>query len=135
MSQMFDTRKTRSSDEAFILSSWLNSYRVKEPSVRTSIYFPAQTELIFRLLKRSVCYVAVDPSDDDMIFAYAVGEPAINTLHYVYAKHAFRRHGLAKHLCMLLVDVSKPVVATHKYDGLEDVCARYNMLFNPFLKD
>jgi len=123
------------SDEAFLMSSWLKSYRDRESHVRTTIYFPMQKEVIEKLLARSKVVVAVDPEDTDMIYAYAVGEPAVNTLHYVYVKHSLRMHGVAKKLVEQILDPTKLIVASHRPNAMEDVLYKYNMVYNPYVRD
>lgn len=91
-------RDLRDEERAFVLSSWLKSYR-NAPHMRlvdNNTYFAKQAANIMAILDCSRCLVAADPEDDTVLWGFIVVE--FDFCHYVYVKHLMRHHGLARAL-------------------------------------
>lgn len=122
-------------DRSFIFNSWLKSYRDRNGKIRTDVYYTMQSEVIERLLNRSQVMLLVDPTDEDTIFGYIVCEPSKNTVHYVYVKYSLRQNLLAKAMVQAMLDVSKPMWITHEPHHMAEMTEKYQLIYNPFLKD
>ena len=89
-------RPLAAEDRAFVLSSWLRSYRYGSSfgrSFRNAEFFPGHHDVAERVLARSSTVVAHLPDSPGVILGFLVHEPAV--LHYVYVKEQFRRLGIA----------------------------------------
>ncbi len=91
-------RPLREEERAFVLSSWLKSYR-NAPHMRlvdNATYYAKQAANIMAMLDCSRCLVAADPEEDTVLWGFIVVE--YDYCHYVYVKHLMRHHGLARSL-------------------------------------
>lgn len=91
-------RDLRDEERAFVLSSWLKSYR-NAPHMRlvdNATYYAKQAANIIAMLDASRCLVAADPEEDTVLWGFIVVE--YDYCHYVYVKHLMRHHGLARSL-------------------------------------
>jgi len=94
-----DLREVRPTDQAFVRSSWLRSYRSAKPGIRTSVYFNGHKQVVDGILADAETYVlyAVPQGEDAIVgwvtFNMTTPKP---TLHYVYVKGAYRNLGLSK---------------------------------------
>lgn len=92
---LFSIREGRTTDEAFIYSTWLKGLWVNnEPwcLIDSEVYFPNYSEVIKRLLARSRTFVACLKEDEDVILGYAVFENL--RLHYAHSKGDWRNCGI-----------------------------------------
>lgn len=97
-------RPLRDSDYNFVLSTWLRSYyealkyyssgSVRVPFPKDDVFFQGHQAKIKALmaLPGVECLVCVAPDDENQIVGWAVFDR--DCLHYVYAKHVFRRLGI-----------------------------------------
>ena len=124
-------RSQREDDTAFILSSWLKSYR-QSPLVRlvdNDIYYREQAKLVMSALEGSVCLLAVDPEDNDVIWGFIVFR--VNRVEYIYVKHLMRLNGIAK---QLWIAADRPLVANCLTHAGESILRKYPdvLSFNPY---
>lgn len=86
---------------AFILSSWLQSYRQSQYAgvVPNHLYVSTHETAIEQLLERGATVIAVTAKDEpDQLMAwlcYEVSEKGL-VVHYAYTKEIYRRMGLIK---------------------------------------
>lgn len=111
----FKLRSLRRSDERFVRSSWVKSYRKHECKCTASWYWRVQQLLIDQLLKTSTIKVAVDSTDDTQILGYIVGDTRHKpTLHFIYVKNPFRRLGIGTTLFRSVFNQpGEQVICTH----------------------
>jgi ribosomal protein S18 acetylase RimI-like enzyme len=110
----FVIRAGRQGDAKLIVDSWTQSHskRAARPQERREGYETAQREAIAALLEDSRTAVAVDPSNSDAIYGYAVAEPGPEALlHWVWVRNAFRRDGIGRALVRHLLG-EKPEAVT-----------------------
>ena len=91
-------RDLRDEERAFVLSSWLKSYR-NAPHMRlvdNDTYYAKQAANIIAMLDCSQCLVAADPEEDTVLWGFIVVE--YDYCHYAYVKHLMRHHGIARSL-------------------------------------
>lgn len=83
-------------EQAFVLSSWLRSYRNSRAAslVDNPTYFSGQSQVIIHLLDSCSCLVASDPEDKAIIWGFIVFRGDV--MRYVYVKHLLRRNGIAR---------------------------------------
>jgi len=126
-------------DRAFVLATWLNSYRHGAPATRklsTDLFYRHHHPLAEAALTRATVSVAVLPDTPDVILGYLVAEGR-STVHFAYVKKAFRRMRV---LTQLLEESTLPtdldgVAVTHgTFDFFDWAQARYpRAIFNPYL--
>lgn len=131
----FTLRAGVETDHAFIFSTLLRCFKhssgfAKRIPERT--FFTHHHQAIEKLLARATTRVLVvcDPTEANVIWGYAIGEPGI--IHFVYVKKVFRRMGIAG---ALLADVDvNACVFTHWTDGWNDLLRRWpHAQYNPYL--
>lgn len=138
-------RLARKKDIAFITSSWLKSYRDSEAvrGVPNGVYYRLHHKVLETVIPRSIVAVAVSQDDPDQIIGWVCAERHGNilTIHYVYVKYMFRRHGVAKKLVQLLVDTEKAEVLLcthrthvvgHEEKDEKSILERHEILYNPY---
>jgi GNAT superfamily N-acetyltransferase len=87
------------------------------------------------LLSRASVVVACDPEFPDVVWGFALVEPAERRLHYVYVKFSFRGFGIARALIeSVWPDVGGvPIAVTTLPDkGRVELLRKHQMSFNPF---
>lgn len=113
-------------DRAFVISSWLRSYRrslwARELDPRA--YDGGQVGLIERLWPMT--QVAHPEGDPLTILGWACGDS--NVLHYAYVKGELRRAGLGAALVGI---IGQPKIYTHRTPLGESITR--GMLYNPYL--
>ncbi len=95
---LWQLRTPLPSDESFIYSSWLESYR-DSPAVRgvsNTSYYKAMHAIIEGALKNGAVLIASSEEDPDLIYGYV--SFTIGAINYIYVKHAFRGFGVGKAL-------------------------------------
>ena len=71
------------------------------------------------LLSSTATVVACDPVKDDIVYGFACGETGkylgveAPTLHYVWVRNKFRRHGLGTALVRTMFPKDGPLIYTH----------------------
>lgn len=92
-------RGLKNLDLAFILSTWLESYR-KSPfahRIKNSVFFPHHRKIAEHLLAKCITRVAHLPDEEDVILGYICAEPP-KTVHYIFVKDPWRNMHIAKRL-------------------------------------
>ena len=93
---------------AFVLNSWLESYRERGRAVheidRPTFYRTHHPE-VTRLVERNRLAFATLDADPDAYLGWACGAPGV--LHYVYVKHAYRECGLGNLLVAAVADTPR----------------------------
>ena len=133
-------RLHEATDEDFIYSTWMKSFRDNSyaRAVPTQLYNIGQRKRINKILSKEGVNVliACDAETPELIYGYAVMERTPDVLHYVYVKSAYRKLGIAKALLIDFLDNS--VLYTHKGDIVIERLLRddptYNQwVYNPYL--
>jgi GNAT superfamily N-acetyltransferase len=129
-------RDRKPSDDNFILSSWVSSYRHNPlfGAMPVNTYFSRYRAFTLSVLDRSYAVVACDPEEPDVLFGYCVyrfiGD--VPVVSYVYVKQVFRRFGLATQLLEFVSKDTKLVTAM--MPKLEGWARRMNCVFDPFME-
>lgn len=132
-------RPATDQDVAFILNSWLKSYREHGPiaqHVSNTIYFASHHKILQKVIKRATTLVAVNENDDSQIYGYAVGERIEGhfVIHFVYVKQGFRKMGIATSLYnMFEHDRSSVGIFTHHTRMAEKMYMKYNLVYHPYV--
>lgn len=131
MTATTNIRPIKEHEQAFVISSWLKSYR-SSPFVRlvdNDVYYREQAKLVLSALEGSVTLMAVDPQDDDVIWGFIVF--GVNRVEYIYVKHLMRLNGIAK---LLWEAADKPAVANCLTHAGESILRKYPTVlsFNPY---
>lgn len=95
---LWQLRPSLPTDEGFVYSSWLKSYRDAPAmsGISNTIYYANVHGIIENVLKTAKVIVACNDEDPQLIYGYIVYEPG--TVFYGYTKHSFRGLGIAKSL-------------------------------------
>jgi len=95
---MIEYRGPDGDDLHFVLSSWLQSYRLSSPCINIPphVYFKEQESKIKNLIVDSQLLIACNKLDPGQIFGWACFQPDV--FHYVYVKSTFRKNGIAREL-------------------------------------
>lgn len=101
-------------DLAFVRDAWIRSgERCAKIALgrwfRKGLYYEMQRDIVTSLLDRAETVVACDSQDRRVVVGFACGEPSTLThpvLHFVYAKEAFRRFGVAPQ-CLAAIGVHR----------------------------
>lgn len=118
----FTVRIAQKSDEDFIFSSWLKSYRALNKGMRRApqaMYYRDQHRRIEDLISAPGAYVlvCVASAEPDAILGWLAGndswKPRLSVAHYAYCKKAFRRTGVL-HRLLYAADVASPLAFTHQ---------------------
>lgn len=130
----------------FVLSCWLKGYESRgrkahglESKHGKTRYYQAHHPEFTRLLRSSTLALAAVEEDPDVFLGWALGNPEIGVLHYVFVKRAARGHGIADALVRAAAGPS-PRIYTFEpgelrsgevHQGLAAVAARRGMRFHP----
>ena len=124
-------------DESFVYSSWLKSYRNNKyfaHAMDNETYFQFHALIIDTLVKDNNLSILCSKDDEDQIYGFICNRPDNKVIHFIYIKYPYRKMGLGK---MLLNDtvgsLSDTTYVSHynhhldKYDNI-----KYNayLLFN-----
>lgn len=129
-------------DHAFILATWLRSFRHNSPMTRRitdAVFFKHHHPIVTDIVARSTVLVAALEDDPNVILGYLVTErqPGAHVLHFAYTKKEFRRMRVFSQLLeesdlpaeLAGVDVSHPT-----FDWLEFLAPKYaRTRVNPYL--
>jgi hypothetical protein len=89
-------REGRGGDIAFVVDSWLKSYRAEQPDMLTRDYMPWQRARINFLLGRAGLFVAHPAAESTVIWSWLICEPGV--IHYAYTKPDAKGAGLVRQL-------------------------------------
>lgn len=148
----FIIRDYEPQDEAFIISSWLKSFREGNGptsqrcpcgsprfpwDVPQDIYYECHHAVVCKILQRTstTTKVAVDPNERDLIYGYAVFEeiPGIHVFHYIYVKKPFSDFGIARKLIESAPFEIRSVYASHKTHVGKRLIERLGLTYCPYL--
>lgn len=123
-------------DRAFVLASWLKSYKLSEfaHAIPSRVYYTWHQKIIDQILSVPTNQVTIvcDPDDSSHILGFMVNNTQTPIIHYIYVKHAFRRRGLAAYL-MSLMPPSENLVCTHKPKLWVKLSRQYKLSYNPYV--
>jgi len=97
-------RAPKTGDIGFVFNAFLKSFRdapVNKGMTHTVYYREMHAVIERALLRPSIrIVIACDPSEEDMIYGFGIGEVIDSTLclHYIYVKHSFRQFGIGRAL-------------------------------------
>lgn len=117
---------------SLVYSTWLRSYEHSSPMTKQiprKVFFAEHHKILDGIFARNpTVRMAVMPEDPSVVFGWAVYEPG--TLHYVYVKPDFRKHGIAR---ALLADLPRPFAYSHWTYILRDLEKHLaECQFNPY---
>ena len=130
------------SDEAFIFSSWLQSYwdglMRYDQAIAKNIYFTGQHALIECAFRRRGCEIVVATPHDNpsVILGWLLGERMLDghVIHYLYVKEPFRRFGIARGMLSSIGRGFASLTYTHTTKRWQQIIKRYpDAVFNPWL--
>lgn len=120
-------RKFKEEDKAFIMSTWLRSYKHNSfftKKLTNTVYYKYHHDIINRILARADILIACDTQSPETIFGYAVfEEPGI--VHYAYVKKAFRGMGIFSKLIEPLKGLD--IIFTHYTDHCNKLVENANL--------
>jgi ribosomal protein S18 acetylase RimI-like enzyme len=127
-------RPAHAADTAFVVDSWLKSFRSSSGDVPGPIYWRSHREVVDALLQRANVLVACNPEDASQIFGWAAFEKraGVLVLHYLYVKEPFRRYGIATRLLRTLS--AKGCQYTHHTKAFARMARTWRAHFNPYLR-
>jgi hypothetical protein len=131
-------RPASSSDEAFIMATWLRSFRHGSMFARrltNDVFFTNHHPIVTDILARSDTLVAHLEADPDVIIGYLVTEG--QTLHFAYVKKLFRRMRVLTQLLdesHFPADMDGVEVSHATFDWLEFMAPKFpGSRSNPYL--
>lgn len=121
-------------DLKFVRASWFESFKQGgyAPQVAFPVYRAGQDAIIERCLKAGKTYVAFSTAVPDEVCSWVCVEDT--TLHYVYTKLVYRRHGIAIALVVHAFNQvkNKPTEHTHDTRVGRSFTARMGTKLNPY---
>ena len=133
-------RKMKPTDEAFIYSSWLRSYRNSDfaSHISNAIYYDAHKQIVSKLLEECEVFILCSHTDEDHIYGficYTNLTPKLSTLHFLYIKYSYRKMGLANYMYDATVGQhgGSTICITHNNSYLKDKINSLGLIFNPYL--
>lgn len=151
MTLPFRLRPPANADLGFIVSTWLKGATEAWEGARdTDVAAWATTgikvghiadltrkftrDAVVSILQRPECRVVVacDVEDDDVIYGYAVGEPAKRVVHWAFTKFGFRGKGVGEAaMRSLMPDAATGVTLTYLPSGFVAMQSKWPVRFNP----
>lgn len=130
-------RPFRIEDRAFIMKSWLKSYRKFQAGVPDDLYFKGQSALIFELASRSKMVIACDATAPNYIVGFVCGHLRENltdtVVHYIYIKDDYRQNHIARDLVNHLgYRQQGNIIATHWGLAVTAISKKYPIVYNPY---
>lgn len=130
---------------AFVLACWTQGYEARgrrvhglESSHGKRKYYQTHHPEMTRLLRSSTLALAAVEEDPDVFLGWALGNPEIGVLHYVFVKRAARGHGIADALVRAAAGTTPRIYtfepstrSGERNAALCDVAARRGMKFHP----
>lgn len=128
-------RQFQPSDESFLFSSWLRSYRDSPvmAGVPNTVYYAKMHGAIERVLKSATVLVACAEDDPEQIFGYVVYAPGV--IYFAYVKHSLRGFKIGTALeSAALVNQTAPIkYACRTRVGERLIAKRAYFSYDPFL--
>lgn len=114
---MPDIRRATDDDLGSIIGPWSQEMRHAPWSrgMPDDLYFPAQKQVIKKLLRRAITLVAADPEDGWHTYGFVTFETAM--VHFLYVKDTFRRMGIGRKLLDSAIGGTAHVVLTQPTGG------------------
>jgi len=147
MNKLILLRETLKEDYPFILSSFLQSFRINSATgkdISKAVYFANQERLISSFLERDNSLVLSSKEDPELIYGYILFSALRNNpniipvIHYIYVKAAYRKMGF----CDLMLKAVKeyanapdniPMAVTHQTKDSKEYLKKYKFIYNPYL--
>ena len=141
------TRKFRSSDRAYVQSSWMHSLRgafveneshklPPEVRVQKHIFDYGQGRRIDALLADPATRIILQVATEDMDTIIAWAASRNDCLHFVFVRPAFRRQGIGKQMIRTLFPNGLRKYAVHTRDGDSFIVSRNpDAVYDPFAID
>lgn len=121
-------------DLKFVRASWFESFKQGgyAPQVAFPVYREGQDAIIERCLAAGRTWVAFSTAVPDEVCSWVCVEAS--TLHYVYTKLVYRRHGIAIALVVHAFNQTsrKPTEHTHDTRVGRSFTSRMGTKFNPY---
>lgn len=134
--ELVTLRQGRPDDLAFVLDSWLQSYRDNNPEARAlprALFYSMHRRVVERLLARSLVVVACAKDNPNHILGWAAYETEPGVLHYLYVKAAYRGHDISRWLAAV-VQSRGCTWLSHRTPKLERVAKALGLTLNPYLQ-
>lgn len=127
MSALFHVRPYADTDESFVCSSWIRSYKCNG-----SPWTPAAVHhrLITATIERDTTLVAHAPGDPNLIYGYACG--VRGQLHYMFVKLDMRGYGIARELVKQVCGEGPRLYVSHWTFAIRQWAERHPIMFNPW---
>ncbi len=133
-------RLVEETDFAFVIDSWIRSYRKRlyGQGISPELYREGQLALIKYLANFCKVLVACDAKQPMYIVGWAcarVDKLGVFHLHYIYVKEDYRRHGVGRAIITHLgYREGKPIMASHWNHNARDIAETHDVLsYNPYL--
>ena len=129
-------RPMQPSDEPFIYSTWLKSYRNSSfaEAMSNDVFFASHKDIIAGLLETASVVMIVNPEDHDQIYGYSVTHNSLPITHFIYVKYTFRRLGLVAKLVEENGIFGHSVnFITHLPRNYQSWKTKYNLEYSPYL--
>lgn len=132
-------RPMSSTDESFVYSTWLKSYRHSNfaADMSNDVFFSYHKEIVAKILSESTVTMLVNQEDPNQIYGYGVqqkiGDRSIT--HFVYIKYNFRKFGLATAIVdhMDLFPDTTNFITHLPRNYATKFKAKYGLEYNPYL--
>lgn len=128
-------RPAEDRDTAFVIGSWLESYKNAAPkgTWRHQLPWPRyrrqQTAVIKHAMEHGSTVVACVPDDTDHLLGFACGRGSV--VHYVHVRPERRRLGLATMLVQTLSLGGGTCEASHMTPAGEHLGRKFSLTYNP----
>ncbi len=143
-------RKATAKDLAYIVTTWLDSYKMfnKDASnILDEIYFDQQRKLILDIIQRSTILIvgladkSLDNPDKPECYGYLVyerlpsGDSSVLCLHYAFVKTQWRSHGI---LTNMLKEAGhnknkQKALSTHNTKFSQRINEKMGVLYNNYI--
>ena len=135
MTDLVHLRPGKAADLNFILSSWLQSYRIGMKNISNAVYYDNMRPLAMKVLECSSVLIACAPDDEDQILGFVVfrRQYDLAIVSYLYVKQSHRKLGIADHLFQHAAAGDEVTIATHFLPWLDAAFKKRSIVFNPFV--
>lgn len=130
------------SDAPYIIKSWVRSLQKQFPfSEMSAKAVRKYARRVEALLATTVCVVACDKENGDVIYGFACGDCGkylgieSPTLHYVWVRRSFRQNGIGTCLIRTLFQNGEPLIYTHTTKAIQyaSLKKKWNLVeFDPY---
>lgn len=136
---MYEVRPSDSVDEPMVRDAWMRSAKggFAFRGMPNAIFEAEFKPMMASALERSVVLVVADKSRPERMLGFSVSEhPDEETaiVHYVYAKHDWRKQGVGHALSRAMgLSDTKRVIYTHDNTTASHIGPKLGWQYNPFL--